>query len=347
MLDSCDRGSPNGIRDYRDHHAGRPTGFAVDRGRPDGAGRHQLADRGDHHPRQGTPDRHDAAAGRGRRRRWRAIWPMPDPRGDPGQRRLFLTGTRSAVPRSARTWSATSGDEPVCRAGMPRWGHTGSVMPWPGRWWPRAWCSPTSARCCGTATWPPPRSTPRSTSTRCGWWPDRGRLAFRDGRSRTMTALRGGVERLPGAAQQARPQARRVGAAAASVRGLDGRHGPVHGHHRRRVGVVPAAAFDGTGQRDLAAPDDRGPRVRPLPVRDRPGHPDAAAGAAARTTPLDTALHLHPRRRRHVAAGSPAVALTAAGSHLRDVVRVARDHRHAGREKRSGSTRPTWTTSPG
>ena len=64
----------------RDPHAGGPTGVAVDRGLPDGAGRRQLADRGDHHPRQGPPDRHDAAAGRGRRGRRRLSEPRPGPR---------------------------------------------------------------------------------------------------------------------------------------------------------------------------------------------------------------------------------------------------------------------------
>jgi integrase len=66
--------------------------------------------------------------------------------------------------------------ERACResAGR-RWGRTDSGTPWPVSCCAKVPAWPRSARSCVTRTWPPPLSTPRSTLPRCGESPSPGR----------------------------------------------------------------------------------------------------------------------------------------------------------------------------
>ena len=62
--------------------------------------------------------------------------------------------------------------------GWGRCGSTACATPWPPSCCHGASGGPRSPRCCASATWAPRRSTPRSTTRRCaswrfpGWWPD-------------------------------------------------------------------------------------------------------------------------------------------------------------------------------
>jgi len=94
-----------------------------------------------------------------------------------GSRTVFLTlrprGGRWAIRRSASWCGASAGSR-----GWNRSGRTACGTPWPPSCSHGASGCPRSPRCSASATWAPPRYTPRSTTRRCaswrfpGWWPD-------------------------------------------------------------------------------------------------------------------------------------------------------------------------------
>lgn len=126
------------------------------------------------------------------------------------------------------------------RAEYLRPARTGSGTRWPRRCSPKVWPWPISVRCCVIRIWQRPPSTPKWTSSRCGWSPNPGQERCHEHTHRREEFDRplGG---LPAAAQRVRARARRGSPPVATVCGLPRRIRAHDGDPRRRGALVPAA----------------------------------------------------------------------------------------------------------
>src|SRR6266849_11076048 len=194
---------------------------------------------------------------------------------------------------------------PVHVQALPRLGLTASATPRRATWCTPVWAFLRSARCCVTAAWRAPPSTPGSTSIPCGALPSPGRGV------RTSERSYRARERLPAGSPGVGVQAGARRRGAAPVRRVPQGLGCLddHGGPGRRLGwVAPGRAAYLTGP-----PAGGSAGLRQVPGDDRSGDRGAPLRGVALNHPPSRPLPVLRQRRPEPASGGESTETAAAG----------------------------------